>query len=343
MKNFKLYMLLFMVLFSCSKSGSSDVEKKEEKEEEKEELISNFEANTQSVTTNDSVTFNDLSEGSIVSREWLFPGGEPETSTSKSPIITYKNTGSFDVSLKVKSANDEITEVKKNFINVTVEPQSGPIPEDYVLRIDFNNNVADKSPNENPTEPINLIYTADRLGIENTAGVFSAVSESYIKIPHNNAISLDKEMTISFWYYYQEQQNNSFFTLIEKTNPDDGGHSRYGMWVYNGGVIEMCIEPDTCPQSLCQECLDASTPLLVNTWNHLTSTFDGSTLKIYINGKESSSKNVNASGISQTEYELFIGTDPYNSIQNYVTGRMDNLRLYNRALSDAEIQSVYRE
>ncbi len=313
-------------------------------EEEKEEVFTvNFSSDKQKIKINNSISFQDLSKGEIVSRAWSFPGGDPTTSTNELPTVVYKNAGIFDVSLKVKSTSDEVTEIKKGFIEVSEERESGTIPEDYVLRIDFDNSVVDKSENNNSTEPINLMYTVDRFDDENEAGVFSAESKSNIKVSHSNAISLDKEMTIAFWFYYQEQQDNSFFTLVEKTNPDAGGHSRYGMWVYNGGIIELCIEPDTCPQSLCQECLDTVQPLVINTWHHLVGTFDGDTLKIYVDGKEESSKSISNSGISQTQHELYIGTDPYNSNQNFVTGYMDNLRLYKRSLSNSEIQSLFNE
>ncbi len=341
MKILKPYFLCLIILCSCSKNDSSNTIKEEN--EDVEELIADFDSDVQKIKINNSIKFKDLSKGKIISREWAFPGGDPAISTNESPVIVYKNTGIYDVSLKVKSTDDEVVEIKKGYIEVSKEQTSGTIPEDYVLRIDFDNSVVDKSENNNSIEPINFMYAADRFDVENASGAFSADSKSNIKIVHSNAISLDKELTIAFWFYYQEQQNNSFFTLIEKTNPADGGHSRYGMWLYNGGIVELCIEPDTCPQSLCQECLDTTQPLTANIWYHLVGTFDGNTLKIYIDGVEESSKSISNSGISQTQHELYIGTDPYSANQNFVTGRMDDLRLYNRALSNSEIQSLFNE
>ncbi len=338
MKIIKPYYLILFIVFSCSSDSSNETQ-----EEPKEDLSVDFDTSAKKIDINGSVNFTDLSKGEVVTREWSFPGGDPSTSNIESPTVIYKNAGIFDVSLKVKSANGEASEVKNGFIEVLEEVEIGPIPDDYVLRMDFDSDVTDKSIHNNPTEAINFAYASDRFDIENSAGAFLAANESSIKVPHSSSINLNKEMTIALWFYYEEQQNGWFYTLLEKTNPDAGGHSRYGMWVHGGGIIQICIEPDTCPQSLCQECLNAGEPLNLNSWNHLVGTFDGSSLKVYINGVESSSKNIGTSGISQTPYELFIGTDPYDSNPNFLTGRVDNLRLYNRALSNSEIQSLYEE
>ncbi len=350
MKTFNTFFLCLCILVSCGKDDSTNEQKPDivvdtEMPEEKG-FIADFNSDKQKIKVNETVTFNDLSKGDIVSRAWTFSGGTPSISETKSPSITYKEEGVFDVSLKIKSTTNEIIELKKGYIEVTkddVQEQSGDIPNDYVLRLDFNNDVTDKSRHSNPTEPINFSYTADRDGKVNSAGAFLSSSKSNIKVPHSNSISLDKEMTISLWFYYEKQFDNSFFTLVEKTNPADGGHSRYGMWVYNEGIIEVCIEPDNCPGRLCQQCLDAQKALELNTWYHLAGVFDGKTLKIYIDGEENASSDVNPSGISQTQYELYVGTDPYNGIQKYLTGRMDNLRIYNRALSNSEIDALFKE
>ncbi|HZL92980.1 MAG TPA: LamG-like jellyroll fold domain-containing protein, partial [Vicinamibacterales bacterium] len=74
--------------------------------------------------------------------------------------------------------------------------------------------------------------------------------------------------------------------------------------------------------------------LPVNTWTHLASTYDGSALRLYVNGTEVGSVAVTGT-ITTSTLPLRIGG---NAVWGeYFAGRIDEVRIYNRALSAAEI------
>jgi Concanavalin A-like lectin/glucanases superfamily len=76
--------------------------------------------------------------------------------------------------------------------------------------------------------------------------------------------------------------------------------------------------------------------LALNTWTHLAVTYDGSTLRLYVNGTQVSSKAVTGAMPAGTQ-PLRIGG---NAIWGeYFAGLIDEVRIYNRALSSAEIGS----
>jgi len=78
----------------------------------------------------------------------------------------------------------------------------------------------------------------------------------------------------------------------------------------------------------------ANIPL--NTWTHLAATYDGTTLKLYVNGTLVTSTSVSGN-ITVTNGMLRIGG---NSIWNeWFRGLIDEVRIYNRALSVTEIQT----
>ena len=78
----------------------------------------------------------------------------------------------------------------------------------------------------------------------------------------------------------------------------------------------------------------ASLPL--NTWTHLAATYDGTTLRLYVNGVQVGSRAV-ASPLLTSTGVLRIGG---NSVWGeFFAGRIDEVRLYNRALAAAEIQA----
>jgi chitodextrinase len=79
-----------------------------------------------------------------------------------------------------------------------------------------------------------------------------------------------------------------------------------------------------------------TTPSPVGSWTHLALTYDGSALRLYVNGVQAAT--LAASGtIQSSSSPLFIGgNQPYGE---YFNGLIDDVRVYNRALSPAEIQT----
>jgi PKD repeat protein len=84
-----------------------------------------FTSNITTVEEGGSVSFTDLSTGSITSRSWSFAGGSPSSSTQENPTIVYNTPGSYTVSLTVTGPGGSNTEVKTNYITVTsVSPEN---------------------------------------------------------------------------------------------------------------------------------------------------------------------------------------------------------------------------
>lgn len=84
-----------------------------------------------------AVSFRDNSHnyaGSIT-RQWIFEGGTPSTSTVANPTVTYADSGKYDVTLIVNNANGYDTIVKKDFIEVI--PQQAPQTAPYVQDFEF--------------------------------------------------------------------------------------------------------------------------------------------------------------------------------------------------------------
>ena len=80
-------------------------------------------------------------------------------------------------------------------------------------------------------------------------------------------------------------------------------------------------------------------PLPINTWTHLTVTYNGSTLTLYRNGVAVANSNVSAT-LSPTTLSLQIGGSQFGE---YFKGLIDEVRIYNRALTATEIQATYQQ
>ena len=81
--------------------------------------------------------------------------------------------------------------------------------------------------------------------------------------------------------------------------------------------------------------LSAST-ISTNTWIHLAATYNGAALRVYVNGVQTATRSVTGNIASSTS-PLKIGG---NAIWGeYFSGLIDEVRIYNRALTPAEIQA----
>ncbi|PYR65757.1 MAG: hypothetical protein DMF88_18720, partial [Acidobacteria bacterium] len=76
--------------------------------------------------------------------------------------------------------------------------------------------------------------------------------------------------------------------------------------------------------------------LPLNSWSHLAATYDGTTMRIYVNGAQVGTFAVSGS-ITTSTGQLSIGGN--NVWGEYFSGLIDEVRVYNRALSAAEIQT----
>src|SRR6185295_11995350 len=78
----------------------------------------------------------------------------------------------------------------------------------------------------------------------------------------------------------------------------------------------------------------APSAIPLNTWTHLAQTYDGSTIRLYVNGTQVASA-ARTGALQTTTSPLWIGgNNPYGE---YFQGRIDDARVYSRALSASEI------
>ena len=88
---------------------------------------------------------------------------------------------------------------------------------------------------------------------------------------------------------------------------------------------------------------EKSSSIMNNTWHHITGTFDGSTIRLFLDGVQVGSYN-QAGTISTITTPLCFGAEAGPTICNggrFLQGNLDDIRIYNRALSVDEVKSIY--
>ncbi|MDD2683534.1 MAG: LamG domain-containing protein [Candidatus Cloacimonetes bacterium] len=90
-----------------------------------------------------------------------------------------------------------------------------------------------------------------------------------------------------------------------------------------------------------QRIIQAQQGVAHDTWHQLCATYDGSSFKLYLDGELSSSMNVTGL-VNYSEFPLCIGNAYPGAPQNHnFKGKLDDLRIYNHALSENEIRNMF--
>ncbi|MCY3739983.1 MAG: LamG domain-containing protein [Candidatus Poribacteria bacterium] len=84
--------------------------------------------------------------------------------------------------------------------------------------------------------------------------------------------------------------------------------------------------------------LNAATPSEMNEWYHVVGTYDGKEMKIYVNGKPEGTSGVQSGPINYPD-RIFFSIGAYkDDNEDFVhKGMLDEVRLYDRALSEKEV------
>jgi hypothetical protein len=155
---------------------------------------------------------------------------------------------------------------------------------------------------------------------------FDASKEDVLKIPASADLNFKEEFTLEAWVR-PSGQTNEYAPLIDK---QEGGG--LGYFLYEGGS-----EPDV-PVGAADpghEHVHAHEPLPADTWSHVALVFVGNRTFLYVNGEEV--QNGAALPLLGEEGELEIGGS--TDTADYFDGRIDEVRVYNRGLDEAEVSA----
>ena len=151
-------------------------------------------------------------------------------------------------------------------------------------------------------------------------GSSSYITASGLGVTGNSAFSTStwvKTTSTGLFFFFGNGTLNSSFYISVETGGAYSGNVRVG----NFGT----------------DLFTSSASVNDGNWHHVAFTSDGTTSKLYINGSESNSTS-HTWAISADIIELGRGTSSY-----YFNGSLDQVRVFNKALSSSEITTLYGE
>jgi PKD repeat protein len=256
-------------------------------------------------------------EGAPLTYNWTF--GDGATSTAANPSHTYAAVGVYVASLTV---SDGANTASSNNITVRV----GSTPAGLVAAYGFNEGTgttAGDSSGQGQTGTINgaTWTTAGKYG--NALSFIGATSR--VTVPDSPVLGLTTGMTLEAWVY-PTAAPTGWRAIVHKdvdryylmASSDTSNRPAIGATFGSGN--QNVYGPATLP---------------TNTWRHLAATYDGTLVRLFVDGVEVANA-PQTSPITTSTAVLTIGADFYGE---YFQGLIDELRIYNRALSATEIQA----
>jgi len=221
-------------------------------------------------------------------------------------------------------------------VSYAQQPTSG-----LIAYYDFNRDIQgdstriyDKSGNQNHGTVIGTVmYTADRFGVSCSALWFDG--NTYVTVRSSRSLkSPRRQLTITVWFRIAH------------------GADFFRQWITICCKGDQSYESSDCPQYRMQataQTISINTDfteivipqIKYETWYFYAYTFDGSVVRAYLDGQKFFE--MNYSGILEpNDMPLEIGRDRPGALEYYY-GAMDDLRIYDRALSERELYQLYND
>ncbi len=209
----------------------------------------------------------------------------------------------------------------------------------------FNGNAVDESGNGNDGTIYGATLTEDRFGKLNRAFSFD---QTHISIQDNPTLDFTNKFSICAWF---ENKNTSPLVQTIVGKPRYDGGSGYYLQLGNAGqeTPSLIFGINSGSSPFGGNCHFVSENLTTG-WHSVMGTYDGEQIKLYVDGilKDSSSTSVS---LPNSDYPLYIGREngsidtpvPSGDTVRYFYGKIDDVRLYNHALSSFEVQQLFNE
>ena len=193
--------------------------------------------------------------------------------------------------------------------------------------------------------PVNSV---DRNGIPNMAMKFDGIGDA-IMVPHNAKLNLTKDKSISVWYKIESSIGLPLYPIIVyKKGIND--YPTFGLYLredpaYGSSRRKVSFIQGSGTSTNKENYTTQNYTNYVNQWVHIVATHTSADgyMRIFFNGVISDSLYVGnfVSNTSTDSLAIGRGRKPYGG--NNFKGFLDDIRIYDRALSKSEIDVLYHE
>ena len=201
----------------------------------------------------------------------------------------------------------------------------------------FNGNAVDASGHQHDGIVHGAVLTTNRFGTPNSAYSFNGLN-AYIEVAHDAALNPQNAITFTGWF--QANSLTQVGNILAK-----GSDISFGFYVarlhpppvnLGLGIMFTQDQPNVGPTSVSP----SNVSLSVGQWYFFALTYDGQVLSSFVDGVLIKSLPVSKT-LGSNLGPLVIGKHPLPGYEYWFNGKIDDIRLYDRALSANEISALY--
>ncbi len=213
------------------------------------------------------------------------------------------------------------------------QSMSDTIPEGKVAAYAFSGDLSDASAYSNYGKGTDLAAATDRFGFGNSAYAFNGVSS---ELTMSNSAQLNSAATsVSFWINARSlpEMGETFVASF------GGWQERWKISLPTHGKLVWTTNHENGISDM--DAGDSTNALVPGEWTHVVTVHDGMKDQIFINGVLANDKEV-VGALNSTTHPLGLGYNPVDG-GNFFDGALDEVEIYNYALSDTEVADLYAE
>jgi len=294
------------------------------------------------------VQFTNLSSGTIDTYSWNF--GDGGTSAEENPSHTYTTPGNYTVSLTVSSVFGSDTETKTSYISVSVSSAHTDYSKDAFCRgywaMEDIGSETDLSGNgETLTESSGTITRSTDKQVGTYSRRWVATDTEYLTHPDGGSTDIsgaNQTMSIVAWI---KRESDSGTTEGIVTKYDYSNSKRqYILGISTGDYLWCRLSSNG------SSIADAIGVTKINpgTWYHAAVVYNDTDIRLYLNGTLDEAgyphnPKAYTDGIANQTAPFLIGGYLYNgALRKPFDGLADDVAIFDRALTPAEVQEIYQ-
>lgn len=213
-----------------------------------------------------------------------------------------------------------------------------------LLSLECNNNLTDASCVPFTVTNNGAIYDLDRNNNTNKALKFNGTS--YLNYPNASGLQPALPFSISFWVSVDDSADWASNYFMQSNARPNGGYCGYLIRTDAAGRINLTVGDTTNSTTIGAL---SSVVLSSNTWTHYMAVVKGNNnVDVYINGQKDSLCTLSGSGNSisypapSTTSNLgLIGGVSFSTNNGRLKGKMDKIKIWNKALNSTEASAEY--
>jgi hypothetical protein len=192
----------------------------------------------------------------------------------------------------------------------------------------FTGNANDVSANTANLTNNNAVLTADRFGTANAAYSFNGINQNLINSTPNFTFNPASSFTISFWYNRNSTSTNGVL-IMNATNA--AGNF---IWIFQAGATNS--QYGTNKQQFAW--IWAQTTSTTSAWTHIVCVYNAGAMTLYKNNVQVATGTYTHTNVTSANLPLYVGRGVGGDFYN---GKMDDIGIWNRALTACEINDLY--